>query len=70
MNRLAEVRALPISELFRRKKNLEQNIWRIQSEINKNDKPHLLAEREARLESRHRELKEIERLIEDYDKRK
>lgn len=70
MNRLAEVRALPISELFRRKKNLEQNIWRIQSEINKNDKPHLLAEREARLESRRRELRETERLIADYDKRK
>lgn len=70
MERLAEVRALPVTELFRRKKNLEGNIWRIQSEINKNDKPHLLAERESRLEARRRELKEINRLIEDYDKRK
>lgn len=70
MERLAEVRALPISELFRRKKNLEQNIWRIQSEINKGDKPHLQVERESRLEARRRELRETERLIADYDKRK
>lgn len=70
MERLSEVRALPISELFRRKKNLEQNIWRIQSEMSKGDKPHLQAERESRLEARRRELRETERLIADYDKRK
>ena len=70
MERISEVRALPISELFRRKRNLENSIWRIKDEIAKNDKPHLLTSREDRLESKKRELQEIERMIADYDRRK
>lgn len=70
MERISQVRALPISELFRKKKNLEDNIWRIKSEISKNNKPHLLVEREQRLVIKERELREIERMIEDYDKRR
>lgn len=70
MERISEVRALPISELFRRKRNLENSIWRIKYEIAKNDKPHLLTSREDRLESKKRELQEIERMIADYDRRK
>ena len=66
---MAELRAMPISELFRKKRNLENNIWRIGDEIKKGDKPHLLAQREARMASRKRELDGVIRMIEDYEER-
>ena len=70
MERLADLRSLPITKLLKKKKNLEDNIWRIQSEIRKNDKPHLLESRQDRLKSRKMELAEVNRLIEDYENRK
>lgn len=70
MQRLSDLRSLPITKLLKKKRNLEDNIWRIQSEIRKNDKPHLLDTRQERLKSRQRELAEVNRLIEDYDNRK
>lgn len=68
--RLAELRALPISELFRKRRNLEGAIWRINNEIQKGTKPHLLIDRENRRHSKQKELEEINRMIEDYEKRK
>lgn len=70
IKRLTDLRSLPVTKLLKKKKNLEDNIWRIQSEIRKNDKPHLLDSRQERLRSRQRELAEVNRLIEDYDNRK
>ena len=70
MERLSDLRSLPITKLLKKKKNLEDNIWRIQSEIRKNDKPHLLESRQERLKSRRLELAEVNRLIEDYENRK
>lgn len=66
VKRLAELRALPITELFRRKTNLEEAIWRIQSELRKGNKPHLDTTREQRLQKKRRELAEVERIISGY----
>lgn len=68
--RLAELRAMPILDLVRKRKNLEGAIWRIDSEIRKGTKPHLLAEREDRRRSKMRELDEVNRMIEDFEKRR
>ena len=62
----AELRRLPIAELFRRKENLEGAIWRINSEIRKETKPHLLTSRERRLKSKQRELAEVQQIIASY----
>lgn len=62
----AELRRLPVAELFRKKENLEEAIWRINSEIRKGTKPHLLTCRERRLKSKQRELAEVLRIIASY----
>ena len=64
--RIAEMRKLPILELIRRQRNLNENIGRIRNEIGKGDRPHLLIEREARLRRRELELQEINRIIDEY----
>ncbi len=66
LKRYAELRRLPVAELFRRKENLEGAIWRINSEIRKETKPHLLTSRERRLKSKQRELAEVQRIIASY----
>ncbi|MFY0628647.1 MAG: hypothetical protein JXR07_20280 [Reichenbachiella sp.] len=50
-------------ELYKRQEKLEHNIWRIESEIAKNDKPHLLVDRTRRKQSKQNELSEIMRLL-------
>ncbi len=69
LKRIAELRSLPIMELLRKKKNLEGSIWRARSEIKKGDKPHLDQEREDRIASRTRELREVEKMISDFIER-
>ena len=64
--RIAEMRKLPILELIRRQRNLNENIWRIRNEISKGNRQHLLIEREARLRQRELELQEINRIIDEY----
>ena len=66
MKHLAELRHLSIQDLFRRKCNLEDAIWRIRSEIKKGNKPHLLITREQRLHRKQRELNEVQRIISTY----
>lgn len=70
IERISELRTLPVLALVRRKKNLEGAIWRAKNEIAKGDKPHLLIEREERIASKTRELREVERLITDYEEKK
>lgn len=70
MKKIDELRALPVTKLLKKKKNLEDNIWRIRSEIKKNDKPHLLESRRERLRSRQLELEEVNRMIQDYEDRR
>lgn len=68
--RMAELRSLSIVALIRKRKNLEGSIWRIRNEIGKGTKPHLLGSREARLQSKQRELDEVNRMIEDFETRR
>lgn len=44
-------------------KTLPHRIWRIESEIKKGDKPHLLGERQKRLQEVQSELAEVKRLL-------
>ncbi len=66
MKRIAALRRLPVAQLFRRKENLEEAIWRIGNEIRKGTKPHLLESRKARLKSKYRELAELQRILDSY----
>ena len=66
VKRLAELRRLSVVDLFQRRDNLEEAIWRIQSEIRKGNKPHLQTSREQRLVVKQRELREVERIISDF----
>src|SRR5690606_22808518 len=66
LNRLKELRRSSPIELIEKQTKLKQNIWRIESELKKGDKPHLQVEREQRLKLRLAELEEVERLIESY----
>ncbi|GHB44455.1 hypothetical protein [Mongoliitalea lutea] len=59
-----QLRRLNPVELIKRKTSLEHNIWRIESELSKNDKPHLKVDRERRLQQKKNELAEVDRLIE------
>lgn len=62
-NKIASLRKLSIKDLVLKQQQLEHNIWRIQSEISKNDKPHLEGERLRRLEEKKAELSEVNRII-------
>lgn len=67
--RLAAIRGMTVSELFKKRENLLGAIWRIKSGIGKGDRPDLEPERLRRLEAKRRELEEVERIISDYDRR-
>ena len=66
----AELRAMPIMELVRKKENLEEAIWRAVNEIKKGDKPHLRPLREERIAAKRRMLAEVKRMIDDYEQRR
>jgi hypothetical protein len=66
----AELRAMPIMELVRKKENLEEAIWRAGNEIKKGDKPHLRPLREERIAAKRRMLAEVKRMIDDYEQRR
>ena len=62
-HKVAALRKLSIKELVLQQQKLEHNLWRIESEIKKNDKPHLNSERMGRLEQKRAELSEVNRLL-------
>lgn len=66
LNQIKALRKLSPIVLIERRAKIEHNIWRIESELAKNSKPHLQVEREKRLQIRKSELAEIDRLIESY----
>ncbi len=66
----AELRAMPIMELVRKQKNLEDAIWRAGHEIERGDKPHLRPEREERIAAKRRMLEQVKRMIDDYEQRR
>lgn len=62
--RFEGLRGMNVIELVRLyEKTLPHRIWRIESEIKKGDKPHLLGEREKRLAEACSELAEVKRLL-------
>ena len=66
LNRLAELRQLPLPELFRRRENLAKDIWRLRKQVTERLQPHLLPAREARLAARQRELNAIDKMLAGY----
>lgn len=56
---------MSVKDLMKRKQQLENNIWRVQSEIKKGDKPHLVSQRGERLTAYQTELAEVNRLLDE-----
>ena len=63
-----ELVSMGILDLERRRRALRDNIWRLRKQLNAGDRQDLAPGRAALLETKERELAEIERMIEDYDK--
>lgn len=59
--RLRGLNVIQLVELY--KQTLPHRIWRIESEIKKGDKPHLLGERQKRMNDVLAELAEVKRLL-------
>lgn len=63
LKNVQHLKGLNIIELYDKYKKLEHNVWRIESEIKKGDKPHLDQERKNSLKYKKAELAEIKRLL-------
>lgn len=63
IKRLKKYRHTNSVELFKQKKRVEHNIWRIKKLIDSGDKPHLRVERLAKIKSYELELAEIKKVI-------
>lgn len=63
INKMKALRKMSIKELVEKQIRLEHNIWRIESELKKQDKPHLEKERSRRLKEKMAELAEVKRLL-------
>ena len=63
-SRRKELLSLSVKELIFRQQKIENNIWRVNNELKKGNKPHLELERKERLLSYESELKEVKRLLE------
>ena len=65
MQRLKHFRNLPTVELYKRKRNIEHNIWRIEKLITEGKKPHLDFERKRKIQAYQQELLEIGKFIKE-----
>lgn len=63
MKRLKKYRHTNSVELFKQKKRVEHNIWRIRKLVDSGDKPHLHFQRLAKIKSYELELTEIKKVI-------
>lgn len=63
-----ELVSMGILDLERRRRALRDNIWRLRKQLNAGDRQDLAPGRASLLETKERELAEIEKMIEDYDK--
>ena len=61
--RISRIRNMNLRELFRKEKQLKDNIWRIKSELAKGDKPYLKSEREIRLKEKEKELEIVRKML-------
>lgn len=64
--RVAELKKMKIAELVKLKDKLLHNIWRIKSEIEKYDKPHLFESRMDSIAFKEQEIIEINRILEQH----
>jgi uncharacterized membrane protein YgaE (UPF0421/DUF939 family) len=62
---LAQLRSCSIKELLREQEKTRNNIWRVNSEMKKGDKPHLDAKRLQKLQEYQMKLQEINRLLDE-----
>jgi len=63
LQQIRELHQLSDLELDRKKRKLEHNIWRLQSEIAKKDKPHLQLSREKSITEKKQLLQSIEEIL-------
>lgn len=67
LRQLRDMQKLNIVELISKRRCLESAIWRINNEIKKGTKPHLLTEREQRRRQKETLLAEVEKRIATYE---
>ena len=60
---IKRIRSMGVKELFKKERQLRENIWRIKAEIAKGDKPHLFSDREQRLQEKLDELAMVEKRL-------
>jgi hypothetical protein len=60
---IARLRSMNIVQLVKKEAAVRHNIWRIEDEIKKGDKPHLLSKRQQQLSCKQMELAELKRLL-------
>ena len=60
---LSRLRSMNVRDLLKEQQKTRDNIWRVNSEIRKGDKPHLLERRQQKLQEYELKLKEINRLL-------
>lgn len=65
--KLDNLRRMPITELIRKRRNVQDSIWRAEREIKKGDRPDLKVSREERLSRLKMTLDEINRMIKEYE---
>ena len=62
---LARLRSSSVKDLLREQQKTKDNIWRVNSEIRKGDKPHLDVKRRQKLQEYEMKLREINNLLGD-----
>lgn len=62
---LTRLRSSSIKDLLKEQQKTKDNIWRVNSEIRKGDKPHLEEKRRQKLQEYEMKLQEINRLLGD-----
>lgn len=68
MNRRRGLVSMGILELERRRQNLRDSAWRLSKQLRSGKRPDLAPGRAALLETKRRELDEIEKMIADYER--
>jgi hypothetical protein len=63
MKHLRSLASMSVVQLMERKRKVEQNIWRVGSELRKGNKPHLEQERRQRLQAYKQELNQINGIL-------
>lgn len=63
INQLYKLRSMSVRDLLREQQKTRDNIWRVNSELRKGDKPHLEQKRRAKLQEYELKLQEISKLL-------